>query len=129
MMRSLALFLLLLSSLGSYAQEVIADDISSVSDTVQTQTDESPVLHKDLMREITKKVLEPAFTKCFEPGKVYLSFTISKSGEVKEIKVVQRDCIYEAKEPGKELSLPLSRPGTKNGEPIEVRYSIPVYID
>ena len=60
-------------------------------------------------------------------GRVVVAFTVEKAGSLSDIKVVKSlDPLFDKEAVRLVKSMPKWKPGMDNGEPIRIRYSVPV---
>ena len=60
-------------------------------------------------------------------GRVVVAFTVEKDGSLSDIKVVKSlDSLFDKEAVRLVKSMPKWKPGMDNGEPIRIRYSVPV---
>lgn len=135
-MQKVILFLLFFISADMYASELIVTD--QVSDERKTEeeeiysvVDEKPDFpggEKALMDFVIKNLkYPPKMAKKKIQGRVFVSYIVETDGSISNIEVL--------KSPAKELSdeavrvislMPKWKPGTKGGNPVRVKYIMPV---
>lgn len=66
---------------------------------------------------------------CGIPGTIYISFIVSKTGEVKDLHVKAGGCTMLEQHIEKQLEdIPTWKPGRQDGKPVDVQMILPVKI-
>ncbi len=96
------------------------------------QMPEFPGGISELGKYLIKNIRYPAQARNQNIGsKIYIEFIITKTGEVRNIKVTNK--LYPSEEIDNQyrnliLNMPRWKPGMQNGKPVNVRYSLPINI-
>lgn len=117
-----------MTHLGQEQTAVKADGADKVFGMVEEQPS-FPGGQAALMKYIAENLKRPNTESCVA-GRVIVQFTIGKDGTVKDPKVV-RGIAKELDEEALRVvrNMPKWKPGKQMGEPVEVRYTLPVSFD
>lgn len=126
MKRSMISLLLTLTLCSSNA---LTQDFSTNNDKVYTAVEQMPQFpggDSKLMKYISENIKYPETDECVD-GQVIVQFVVTKTGEVRDVKVVRHlHPMFDEEAVRVVKSLPKFIPGRKNGVPVNVWYTLPV---
>lgn len=131
-LRLLILFSTLLSTTQGMAQDLrqVPDSIqkSDASHKTTVQQPRFPGGNTALMEYMSKNLYYPqnAIKEKIQ-GRVFVSFFVGTNGEIEEVEIVKSPHKYLSEEAIRIIKkMPKWEPGLKNGQPVRVKYVLPV---
>ena len=129
--------LLLASSPAAHAQAVGRDSLSQAKVYANTEVEQRPQLPKASRNYTDQQAVVAAIQRaCRYPaealrnqvqGTVVVGFTVNPQGEVRDIRIEQSlNTDLDEATVAAVKTLPLFRPGKQGGQPVAVRYTVPI---